>query len=151
MSGLLKQKNIIASIQKFWNDQNPLSITTVYPGMKTDTTHLSEWLELWVEPNTRPVQRSVDYPELKVTVTVHCFVTPGDNRARIHEIADVIRGMISQKTIEILDYDLSGNPVTGYLRLQEEVIRNRTRKISTQFHISMQHLVLKCDGLAQSI
>ncbi len=151
MSGLIKQKNMIASFHKYWNDQLPLTIKTIYPGMKFDTASLSEWLELWVEPHSRPLQRIVSKPEFKVSVTIHCFVTPGNNRARIHEISDAIRGILSQKTIEILDYDLSGNPVTGYLRFQEEVVQNQTRKISTQFHTSIQHLVLKCKGLAQSI
>lgn len=151
MPSQLTHESIASSLFTHWADQFPLSVTTIYPGTKVDTTGLNEWLELSIEEWFRRPQRSGGKQVIDVSVVVHCFVKQGLDKSRLHELADAARSTISQKTIAIRDYDMSGTPVLGYLNMVEPNTRDRTRDAANALRHTMQHLEIRCLGFAQQI
>ncbi len=149
MSSQFKQELITASLFSYFRDEFPLVVTIAYPGVRIDTAELDEWLELSIAEWTRRPQRSGGLKQIGLSLTVHCFVKQNLDKSRIHELADAVRETISQKTVPLRDYDVSGTPVIGYGTLREPETRDLTRfDVNAQRH-AMQHLVITCAGVAQ--
>jgi|GEM_PF-4591967 len=150
MATQLDLELIRANLFKHWSDSFPLAVTTVYPGMNVDNSSSSEWIEIAVENWSRKPQRTAGKQFLELVVVVHCFVKAGTDKGRILELADATRSTISQKTISLKDFDLSGEPTVGYLRLHETETRDRFLGLPSTHDQTLQHVSMSTKGFAHS-
>lgn len=151
MPSQFKQELITASLFSYFRDQFPLVVTITYPGVRIDTSALDEWLELSITEWTRRPQRRGGLKQIGLSLIVHCFVKQNLDKSRIHELADAARETISQKTVTLRDYDVSGTPIIGYGTLREPETRDLTRRDIDAHRHAMQHVVITCAGTAQQI
>ena len=147
----LRQEVIAGSVFAYWADQFPLEVSTVYPGTTLETSALEEWLEIWIDAWSRRPQRDSDALLLELSLTVHCFVKPGPDKGRVHELADAARGTLSRKTIEVRDHEQSGSPLVGYALVFEPETRELTRNHAGGLQSGLQHLVVSWRGIAQEM
>ncbi|MBD3673491.1 MAG: hypothetical protein HUJ26_08185 [Planctomycetaceae bacterium] len=150
MTEVLSQEAIAASLLSFWKSRFDGSVTTIYPGMKVDTTSLSEWVEIWVDSWSRRPQRLGGIPYLDVTATVHCFVKSGQESGRIQAITDSVRTVFAQESIPLKDYSESAVPTIGLIRLKEPETRNLTRHQTGSLQIVLHHTAVIVRGAAQA-
>ena len=150
MVAVLSHDAISASLLSFWNNQFPGGVVTVYPGMKVNTTDLTEWVELWIDSWSRKPQRIGGCSLNDVSVTVHSFVRASSQSGRIHELTDSIRSVFSQETIELKDYSLSAEPLIGSIHMKEPETRNLTKNTLDQRQVVLHHTVVVFRGFAQS-
>ena len=149
MTTVLSQEAISASLLSYWSDQFGSGVTTIYPGMKTDTAGLSEWVEIWVDSWSRRPQRIGGIPLMDVTATVHCFVKTGTDSGRIHELTDIARSLFAQESVPLIDFTQSGEPNIGVIRLKEPETRNLTRNQSGSLEVVLHHTAVIVRGRAQ--
>jgi len=149
MMEVLSQEAISASLLSFWSDQFGGTVTTIYPGMKVDTTELPEWIEIWVDSWSRRPQRIGGLPLIDVTATVHCFVKAGTDSGRIQELTDAVRSVFAQESVPLIDYSQSGEPNIGVIRLKEPETRNLTRNQSGSLQVVLHHTAIIVRGTAQ--
>lgn len=148
MSSQLQHEQVAAGLFTWWNDNFPLSVATVYPGMRIDTNDLSEWLEMWIDTWSRRPQRPS--PEwMDIAIAVHCFVRPSTDKSRILELVNATCSTLSQQTVPIQDFELSGLPVVGYTMLFEAESRDLTRNHLNRLQHPLQHYVVSLRGIAQ--
>lgn len=149
MTAVLSHEAISASLLSHWSDQFGGSTTTIYPGMKVDTSELSEWVEIWVDSWSRRPQRIGGLPLIDVTATVHCFVKAGNDTGRIHELTDTVRSIFAQESVPLKDFTQSGEPDIGVIRLKEPETRNLTRNQSGSLQVILHHTAVIVRGSAQ--
>ncbi len=149
MPSQFKQELITASLFSYFQDQFPLVVTIAYPGVRIDTAELDEWLELSITEWTHRPQRRGGLKQIGLLLTVNCFVKQNVDKSRIHELADAVVATISQKTVPLRDYDVSGTPIIGYGTLREPETRDQTRRDADAQRHAMQHVVVICPGIAQ--
>ena len=147
----LRQEVIAGSVFAYWADQFPLEVSTVYPGTALETSALDEWLEIWIDAWSLRPQRHADAVLLDLSLTVHCFVKPGLDKGRAHELADAARGTLSRTTIELRDHEQSGLPLVGYALVFEPETRALTRNHAGELQSGLQHLVVSWRGIAQGV
>lgn len=150
MTDVLSQEAISASLLSFWSSEFGGSVTTVYPGMKVDTTSLSEWVEIWVDSWSRRPQRLGGIPYLDVTATVHCFVKAGQESGRIQAITDAVRSVFAQESIPLKNFSESAEPTIGWIRLKEPETRNLTRHQAGSLQVVLHHTAVIVRGAAQA-
>lgn len=146
----LSHESISASLLKFWSDQFSAGVTTVYPGMKVNTTDLTEWVEVWIDSWSRKPQRIGGISLIDVTVSVHCFVKSGTDTGRIHELTDAARSVFSQESVELHDFEQSGEPQIGTIRIKEPETRNLTKHNLESQQLVLHHTVVLFRGFAQA-
>lgn len=147
----LTQEQIAASIFTHWSAQYPLAVTTVYPGMKVETTSLGDWLELRIDTWSKPPQRAAANQLLELALTVECFVKPGLHKGRIHVLADRAKSTIAQQAITVHDYETAGDPVIGCVRFFEAEVLDLSRHEASTLQHALQHQRLVCPGVAEPI
>jgi len=150
MTVVLSQEAISASLLSFWKTQFGESVTTIYPGMKVDTTSLTEWVEIWVDSWSRRPQRLGGIPLIDVTVSVHCFVKAGSESGRIQQLTDSIRTVFAQETIPLIDETVSDDSSIGFIRLKEPETRNLTRAQTGTLQVALHHMAIIVRGSAQA-
>lgn len=150
MTTVLSHEAISASLLSFWNQQFGESLVTIYPGMKVNTTELSEWVEIWVDSWSRSPQRIGGIPLIDVTVTIHCFVKAGQGSGRIQELTDSVRSIFAQESVPLIDFSLSEQPQFGLLRLKEPDTRNLTRHHTGSLQVVLHHTAVIVRGSAQT-
>lgn len=150
MVTVLEHESITASLYRFWNDGFDPAVTTIYPGIKADTSALTEWVEIWVDSWARRPQRIAGVPVVDVTVVVHCFVKSGSDGGRIHELTDRVRATFAQETVPLKDFQQSGSPQIGTIRLKEPETRNLTRRTTGELKTVLHHTAVVIRGFAQA-
>ena len=150
MTAVLSQEAISASLLSHWSDRFGVSVTTIYPGMKVDTSELSEWVEIWVDSWSRRPQRIGGIPLIDVTATVHSFVKAGSDTGRIQELTDAVRSVFAHESVTLKDFTQSGELEIGIVRLKEPETRNLTRTQSGSLQVVLHHTAVVIRGTAQS-
>jgi len=150
MTEVLSQAEISASLLTYWKQQFGEEVTTIYPGMKVDTTSLSEWVEIWVDSWSRRPQRLGGIPYLDVTTTVHCFVKAGQQSGRIQTLTDSVRSLFAQESIPLKEFSESAEPTIGWIRLKEPETRNLTRNQIGTLQVVLHHTAVIVRGSAQA-
>ncbi|REJ71578.1 MAG: hypothetical protein DWQ34_06095 [Planctomycetota bacterium] len=141
---------ITRSVQTFWAAGFSAS-ATVYPGQQADTSALEEWVELWIESWEEAVRRDASPHIVRVNVTVHCFSRSATAATRVQELADAARDVLARQTIVIRDYDESGTPVLGHVRLREAEMHDMTRPQGAEHRGVLRHAVVAINGRAESL
>jgi hypothetical protein len=118
---------VSASLFTWFADQFPLEVPLAFPGLRLDTSDLSEWLELSIAAWTARPQRSTALRQLTLSLTIHLFVKQQLDQSRILELADTVRQTLAQQTVPLRDYETSGSPIVGYATLFEPDTQNLTR------------------------
>lgn len=147
----LGQQTLLAAVFRHWDEQFPGTIPTIYPGTNRDTYADPEWVELWVSPWSRPPQRPATGTQLDVMLTVHCFVRDRTDPGRIARLADAVRGALELQSLPVLSLETSEGAEIGRLVLKEAIVRSLTRSDGTAPAEDLQHWVVTCPGLAQSL
>jgi hypothetical protein len=150
MLSTLPHESIASSLLAFWSNQFSAGVTTVYPGMKVNTTDLSEWVEIWIDSWSRKPQRIGGVPLIDVAVSVHCFVKSGTDAGRIHAVTDAVRLVFSQESVPLHDFEQSGEPRIGTIRIKEPETRNLTKHNLESQQIVLHHTVVLFRGFAQA-
>ena len=125
--------------------------TTAYPGQQLETSALADWVELWVEMWDEAIRRDVAPCAVDVAVTVHCFSRSVSAVTRGQRLADAARSVLSHQTIEVRDFEMSGEPLLGHVRLREAETRDLTRRDGDENRGVLQHVVVVVGGRADSL
>lgn len=142
---------ISGSVFRRWSEVLGPGLMTIFPGLVADTAPLTEWFELWIETWERRPQRGGS-PELcDVRITAHAFVRPSDHPARIQVLAELARTALDGQTLAVVDPELSGRPVLGYLKLGLADSRDLTRLDRDAGAHGLHHQLLVWHGLAQRV
>ncbi len=139
---------VSSAIYRVWNDGIADAVPTLYPGLRGDTSLWTEWYELWVD-HWSPRRQRAQAPELcDLRVTVHAFVKAAPSKARISELIEQARSLLTGQTISIPDPETS-DAVLGYIRLGDAQVKELTRSDADASRHGLQHHVAFWDGLAQ--
>lgn len=122
-------KNVRISVLKHFNTNLSGSSTVDWPGMDTDTKGLDEWLEPRILNGVPAPSRSGERNEAW-QLSVNCYARTGQDSdgsqiSTIHrpwELADDVRDVFHQATIDLQNWSADGDPVIGYLRFEEAAI-----------------------------
>jgi hypothetical protein len=145
---MLKLEHITARVFTHWRDVFPLSVRTVYPGMRVDAVDLDEWVELWVDAWRKPVRRGIASDELDVSITVHCFSRHATDKGAVQRLVDAVRGTLGGAFIVVRDFLESGEPVVGWLMVLEPEARELTRVHAEELRGALHHVVVTFEGRA---
>ena len=145
---MLQYEHIAASLFSHWADQFPLAVTTVYPGMRIDTSGLSEWLEIGVDRWVDALNAAAE-PTVELSVAVHIFVRPGVDTSRAYELADAARQTLADQVVTLHDYETMGEPVVGSATLLKPEVEDHTRRdVDASWH-RLTHLLLTVAAVAE--
>lgn len=129
-----------------------LATTTVrYAGEPLDTQSLSEWCDFMVPRFSRIPQRKGALDQRRGSVEVRIFTKAGLDRYRVLTLSKAFTTLLSQGEIPILDYDLSGTPTIGHIRLGEPTRRDGTRRSNDAIRTDTRMILLTFHGYAQEV
>lgn len=148
---MVKQQAITSSLMKFWQDQMTVSVTTIYPGMQVDTSSLSAWYEWRAEVWQRIVQRQQQKQLLRLNIQVHLYARETVSGMGPHELSDEARGIYTQTTVPVYDYEESGTPLIGQAMLYEPEIRELSRSDLNHGRHALRHQLIQWNGIVQEI
>ncbi len=141
---------ISATVFRCWADGLSEPILTIYPGLRVETAHVTEWYEIWVDQWSPRAQRQRS-PELcDLRVTVHAFVKATTDKSRIQQLMDHARTVLTGQTLAILDPDDS-DTVLGYIKLGEADIKELTRMDADAHRHGLQHQAALWRGIGQRV
>ena len=125
-AGVFSEKAIHSSVMQYVVD-NYSTATVNYDEEPFDFGAASEAVEVDVLVSDSPVRRKGGKEIQSVTITVYCWAKKGTNLYRVEELTDSVVSLLDQATIDIRDYDSSGDPVVGWLKLREAAVTDITR------------------------
>lgn len=149
MSASFSHEQIAASLYTDWEAAAPAGVAVIYPGMKLDTSAIGEWIELAIENWSRRPQRHGARERVRFVLVVRIFVRPTTNKGRAQELADDVREALSQQSYVVRDFDASGSPVLGHLRLDEPETRDLSRMHLQSTGTPLQQMQLSFRGTAE--
>jgi hypothetical protein len=123
---------------------------TVHPGEQIDTAAQTSWVELWVDVWNEEPRRNDSAERAIVSLTVHCFSRHATATAEVRGVVDAARAALSRRLIEVRDYDVSGAPLIGRLRLRETELRDLTRAHDDALRGALRHVVVLCRGVMEA-
>lgn len=141
---------ITRSLHVHWGDAFS-ACPTVHPGEQFDVAGRTAWVELWVDAWDEQPRRNDGPERMSVAVTVHCFSRHATETAESRAIADAARGALGRKLIEVRDFEQSGAPLLGYIRLRETELRDLTRVHDDALRGALRHIVVLCRGVAEGV
>lgn len=140
---------ITRSIHVHWDSQfSPCP--TLHPGEQIDTAAQTAWVELWVDVWDEEARRNDSPERAVVSVTVHCFSRHATATAEARGVVDAVRAALSRQLIAVRDYDQSGAPLIGRLRLRETELRDLTRAHDDALRGTLRHVVVLCRGVVEA-
>lgn len=141
---------IVRSLHVYWEGAFDIC-PTVHSGEQIDVADQTAWVELWID-NWDEQRRREDGPErIGIAVTVHCFSRHATDVGEIQRIVDAARSALSRQLVGIRDYDLSGTPLLGHLRLRETELRDLTRAHDDELRGTLRHIVVLCRGFVEEM
>ena len=94
-------------------------------------------------------RRNISLQFNRLEVIANCWAKPSANSYRAEELADAIISLYSQTNIPVYDFDTSGNPEVGYVRLKEAQILDRTFEMNVVHKIPGRHIMVRIPGHSQ--
>lgn len=149
----LAHEMLVASLESYVAANLPALVTTNvrYGGEGIDTGAISEWCDLMVPRFSRFGQRKTALDQRTGTVTVRIFVKDGADRYRVLTLSEAFTTLLRHSEIPIYDYDLSGPPQIGCLRLYEPTRRDETRRSNDGIRSDTRMILLQFSGYAQEV
>jgi len=141
---------VTRSLHVHWADAFS-GCATVHPGEQLDVGAQTAWVELWVDAWDEQPRRNDGPERMSVAVTVHCFSRHATETAELRTIADAARVALARQLIAVRDYEQSGSPLVGYVRLRETELRDLTRVHDEGLRGSLRHVVVLCRGVAEGV
>ena len=123
---------------------------TVHPGEQINTAAQTSWVELWVDVWDEQARRTESPERAVVSVTVHCFSRHATATADVRGVVDAARTALSRQLIAVRDYELSGAPLIGHLRMRETELRDLTRAHDDALRGAVRHIVVLCRGVVEA-
>lgn len=139
---------ITRSVHVHWDSQFS-ACPTVRSGEQIDAAAQTAWVELWVDVWDEEPRRNDSPERAVVSVTVHCFSRHPTVTAKVRGVVDAARGALSRRLIEVRDYEQSGAPLIGRLRLREAELRDLTRAHDDALRGSLRHIAVLCRGVME--
>ncbi|MAT14601.1 MAG: hypothetical protein CMJ46_04950 [Planctomyces sp.] len=147
----MKQLAISSSLMSYWRDEVVVDLPTIYPGMRLDTSSLPGWLE-WRTEFWKPyAQRSGQWELQRLSVEVHVYAKGLDTGPVLQRLIDGVLPVLTRKTIEVHDYEQSGTPLLGYVRLDEPEVRELSREELNRSGSTLRHALIEWRGRAQEV
>jgi len=140
---------VAASVAAHWGAE--FAHPTLYGGERRDPGGWPGWAEFWAHAFPSGAQRRSGPPQIGLLVTVHLLARPGSDAGWIHDLADEGRRALSQRAIDVVDFEASGHPRIGVLRLGEVDVQDWSRGEAGERGTGLRHLVLTCRGAATGI
>lgn len=140
---------ITRSMHVYWDSQFS-ACATVHPGEQIDASAQTAWVELWVDVWDEAPRRNDSPERAVVAVTVHCFSRHATATAEVRGVMDAARSALSRQLIEVRDYEQSGAPLIGRLRLRETELRDLTRAHDDAMRGALRHIVVLCRGVVEA-
>lgn len=142
---------LVTSLAAHAAGELPSELIVLWPGMTLDTDGLSEWVEVWCDAVDGLAQRDRPPEQRDVTATVHVFVRPSSNTARVQAVAELVRGAFSGRVIAVQDGSTSPAEKIGVLRTREADVRDLTRLHAEEQRRPLRHVVVLVRGVVQSV
>lgn len=144
-------KQILTAIEKLLISELPDGFPLIFPGVTKETSGLSEWISLSIPRLTERRRRGNGPRSWSLSVQVMIYRRPGTDAGRVHDLLELVRGALSGETILVHDYDQSGVPLTGYLRMLEGDVKENTRVSSGPKGSGLTEQQITISGIAREI
>lgn len=135
-----------AAVVDHWANSFTATESVLYPGGQLDTHDLEEWVEVQVERAEAGPERDT----CAVRVAVHCWAKFGTNQARAAELADAAAAVLAGARLAVKDFEASGQPVVGHLRLFGAKREDRSRADQDRKAASVGHWVVRVEGVGHA-
>jgi hypothetical protein len=139
----LTLERLQAAVVEHWANNFTETANVLYPGGQLDTHGANEWVELQVERAGAGPERDA----CAVRVAVHCWAKFGTNQARAAELADAAAAVLAGARITMKDFEASGQPVVGHLRLFGATMEDRSRGDQDRKATGAGHWVVRVEGV----
>jgi hypothetical protein len=142
--------HLITTLQRHVASELPEELPLVLPGVVLDAETTPEWIEFSCDAIDGVVQRETPAELREVTVTLQVFVRSSTQTTRVHALADVARGIVSGRLVDVIDRTTSDEPVIGAIRFREADVRDLTRVHATHQRRALRHVVVTARGAVQA-
>lgn len=142
-SSQLTLERIQAAVVEHWANSFTATGGVLYPGGQLDTHDADEWVEVQVERAEAGPERDT----CAVRVAVHCWAKFGTNQGRVAELAAAAAAVLAGARIVVKDFEASGQPVVGHLRLFGAKMEDRSRADQDRKATSVGHWVVTVEGV----
>lgn len=110
-----------------------------------------EWVSLYVDNFHGVQRRRVSADEVSFDILVDIWVRmPASNIYRHMELADSICELFDQSDFAVREYDDSGSPQVGWIRLQEAQVRDYSAQTNESVQNAAMHIVITIHGVAMA-
>jgi hypothetical protein len=147
---MITLEQLVTSLQSHVASELPEEVPLVLPGIVLDAETTPEWIEFSWDAVSGVVQRESPAEVRDVSVTLQVFVRASKQTARVQALAEIARGVFSGRTIEVIDYTDSAEPVVGAVRFREADVRDLTRVHAAHQRRALRQVVVTVNGTAQA-
>lgn len=147
----ITSEQIVAAVSKYISDNLTVSTTVIYPGTWKDTGSINDWIELWVNRVRQKIRRRNNKDHHDVTVEVVCWAKRTTSIFRIMDMVKDVADQLEHAEISIKNYNLSGTPEVGYLRVGEPIRRDTTRDTNQSAQTNLRTMTLEFPASAQEL
>ncbi len=141
---------LITTLQRHVASELPEDLPLVLPGIHLDTETTPEWVELSCDAIDGVVQRETPAERREVTVSLQVFVRSSTQTTRVHVLAELVRGIVSGRLIEVIDRTFSDEPTIGAIRFREADVRDLTRLHAAHQRRALRQVVVTARGVVQA-
>lgn len=146
--GEFSEKAIHASVMQAIETNFAAASTVIYDSEPTALEAVSEWCDFDMTVFDDPPQRKTNRRLMRVVIETHVFAKRGLNLRRADELADAVVALFDHGEYPVYDYDVSGSPQVGNLRLAEVKIQERSDQFNDALRTDGKHFLCTVDGLA---
>lgn len=118
-----------------------------------DMASASEWVTFWIDDMREEPVRRTGLQTIPLDVTVDIWVRRKGmlNLYRLEEIIDSAVACLDQQEVPVYDYEDSGIPLVGYIRLQEAQATDYSRQHENSVPGSARHARVAVRGVAMEL
>ena len=146
MSLVITTEQILARICVFIDANLTVSTNVIYPGESADIESFNDWIEVRAINFNRMKSRRGNKDLGRCEIEIDIFGKFNTERYKYLHIAKNITSILLEQNISLLDYNTSGTPTVGNLRLHEPTRDTKSRAINnkTRTDAKMLTMVFPC-------
>jgi hypothetical protein len=147
---MIGMDRLIKELQRHVTLELPEGVPLVLPGLMVDAETTPEWVEFSCDAINGLAQRTSPAELREVVITLQVFVRASKQTVRVQALAEAVRGIVSRRVVDIVNRDLSEEPVVGAVRFREADVRDLTRAHGELQRRALRHAVVTARGLVQA-
>jgi hypothetical protein len=147
---MISLDTLISTLQRHVTTELPEGLPLVLPGVVLDAEATPEWIEFSCDAIGGVVQRETPAELREVNVTLQVFARGSTQTTRVQALAEIARGIVSGRLVEVVDRTISDEPVIGAVRFREADVRDLTRVHAAHQRRALRHVVVTARGMVQA-